>query len=274
MVRFPPRQFSLLFINLIWITGETYHGDFINAWDSSVALEVARNTEDFAQIGGESALELSPKCQDVWDKYDDAVRKADWDAWEMYLNGTLKEDVVTGTYGHDLTITDGLSINATWRGVWGQKNGGVEDDSPVSSETLVPSETDLSTETVLSSKTITTETASTDNVPSSQTVLPRETNSSPEIASTELSTGYLTTTGGQVVPTTLATSSTISESASTDDYTYDQETTVHSTAVDIISTSASATETGTADDGPGCRARQNTGRKHRHHRNHHHRHRS
>lgn len=263
-------------MSLTWRSGETYHGDFINAWDKSVALDVARKTEDFAQIGGSSALELSPKCQDDFDKYDDVIRKADWDAWEMYLNGTLEEDVVTGTYDRDLTITDGKSINATWRGVWGQENSGAEVESPGSSGTLLPSGTDLTSETALPSKTLSTETVSTSTIPtrettlSSETILYSETTSSSKIATTGPSAQSITTPGGQVVPTTLATSTTISASASTDDYDYDQkETTVRSAAVEITSTSASATETGTAADGPGCRAGKHNGRKHRHHRHRH-----
>ncbi|KAM0331353.1 hypothetical protein ACHAQA_003025 [Verticillium albo-atrum] len=111
--------------------GHTYHGDFINGWETSMAEQIVRDTKNYVEvgetIGGEAGVARSDECQ----KLDDEgpfIRENDWNAMleAKAGNGTVE----LGHYDHGLTITDGKSMNATFSGKWGEEGSAVNADSP------------------------------------------------------------------------------------------------------------------------------------------------
>ncbi|EGY14242.1 hypothetical protein VD0002_g5693 [Verticillium dahliae] len=102
--------------------GHTYHGDFINGWEPSMAEQIVRDTKNYVQagetIGGEAGVAQSPACQKL-DEEGPSLRDLDWDAMVAAKAG--HGTVELGVYGHDLTITDGQSMNATFSGRWGEE---------------------------------------------------------------------------------------------------------------------------------------------------------
>ncbi|KAM0276048.1 hypothetical protein ACHAQH_007134 [Verticillium albo-atrum] len=111
--------------------GHTYHGDFINGWEPSMAEQIVRDTKNYVEvgetIGGEAGVARSAECQTL-DEESPSLRDLDWDSMleAKAGNGTVE----LGVYDYGLTITDGKSMNATFSGKWGEEGAGMDDAKP------------------------------------------------------------------------------------------------------------------------------------------------